>query len=260
MKLKLFILLLVVINTSVFSQNIKEIKLLTPDLSGGKSLMQSLKDRKTIRDYSTEKLSIQQLSDLLWAAYGINRPDEGKRTAPSAVDWQETDIYVALEEGVYLYDAKNNKLLPIISGDLRGQFGIQGFVKTAPVVLAFVADYSKMGVVTPRDQKDFYSATDCGYISQNVYLFCASANLGTVVLGLINRDSIAKAIKLKDALKGSNIKSVTIAIGPEGDFTPEEAEEASKAGFKIVNLGPLVLKSDTAGLAALSIISYEYAN
>lgn len=181
------------------AQEFKPIALPSPNMKGGKPLMEALKDRKTSRDFSKEKLSLQMLSDLLWAACGINRPESGKRTAPSAVDWQEIDVYVVLEEGSYLYDPKANKLEPVASGDLRSKMGMQGFVGDAPVVLVFVSDHSKMSVITTKDQKDFYSATDTGYISQNVYLFCASENLATVVLGLINRDNITKLLKLKSS-------------------------------------------------------------
>jgi SagB-type dehydrogenase family enzyme len=197
------LLLTIFLISSLFSvaQELKPIILPLPDMKGGKPLMEALKDRKTSRNFAKDKLSLQMLSDLLWAACGINRPESGKRTAPSAVDWQEIDVYVVLEEGAYLYNPKDNKLEPVAAGDFRGKMGIQGFVGDAPVVLAFVSDHSKMSVITTKDQKDFYSATDTGYISQNVYLFCASEDLATVVLGLINRDNISRVLKLKSDQK-----------------------------------------------------------
>lgn len=163
--------------------------------------MEALNDRQTKRDFSQQKLSEQQLSDMLWAAFGINRPESGRRTAPSAVNWQETDIYVSLESGVYLYDAKKNELTAVISGDHRKDMGKQGFTGDAAVMLVFVADYSKMGLVTPKENKDFYSAVDVGYISQNVYLYCSSENMSTVVLGMIDRDKIKELLKLKEDQK-----------------------------------------------------------
>jgi nitroreductase len=176
-------------------QVLKAIELPKPQMEGGKPLMAALKDRKTSREFSTEKLPLQVLSNMLWAANGINRPD-GKRTAPTAMNKQEIDIYVALEQGLYLYDAKANTLVPVLAEDVRAATGKQPFVKDAPVNLVFVADYAKMGS-TPADQKDFYAATDTGFISQNVYLFCASEGLATVVRGYVDRPICQAAMKLR---------------------------------------------------------------
>lgn len=178
---------------------IKSIDLPKPVMTGGKPLMEALKNRKTSREFSSEKLPLQVLSNLLWAADGINRED-GKRTAPTAMNKQEIDIYVVMQDGVYLYDAKTNKLIGVLAGDLREATGKQDFVKEAPVNLLFVADYEKMDGM-PADAKDFYSATDTGYISQNVYLFCASENLATVVRGWVDKDACKTAMKLKDTQK-----------------------------------------------------------
>jgi len=174
---------------------LKPIQLPKPQTDGGKPLMQALKDRKTSRAFSTEKLPDQVLSNMLWAACGINRPD-GKRTAPTAVNWQEIDVYVATAEGLYLYDAKEHSLKPIFAGDIRAATGRQPFVKDAPVNLVFVADFSKMGNA-PADQKDFYAATDTGFVSQNVYLYCASEGLATVVRGAIDKPAMAQLMKLR---------------------------------------------------------------
>jgi len=199
-KLLLFCFILI-ITYSCFSQELINISLPAPKTSGGKPLMEALKDRQTQRSFSSQKLSDQQLSDLLWAAFGINRPENSRRTAPSAVNWQETDIYVSLESGIYIYDAKKNELTAIAGGDHRKDMGKQGFAADAAVMLIFVADYSKMGLVTPKENKDFYSAVDAGYISQNVYLYCSSENLSTVVLGMIDRDKIKELLKLKEDQK-----------------------------------------------------------
>jgi SagB-type dehydrogenase family enzyme len=167
-----------------------------PQMEGGKPLMQALKERASLREFSTEKLSPQVLSNLLWAACGINRPDSGKRTAPSARNWQEIDVYVATAEGVYLFDPKEHSLRPILSEDVRALTGTQSFVKDVPVNLIYVADYSKASEASAAD-KEFYSAADAGFISQNVYLYCASEGLATVVRGLIDRYALSKAMRLR---------------------------------------------------------------
>jgi SagB-type dehydrogenase family enzyme len=182
--------------TLAFGEELKSIQLPKPQLDIGRPLMQVLKDRSSSRSFSTEKLPVQVLSNLLWAAFGINRPDTGHRTAPSARNWQEIDIYVAMADGLYLYDAKNHMLQPVILGDIRAMAGTQDFVKDAPVNLIYVADFSKTGNAT-KDDKVMYSAADTGFISQNVYLLCSSEGLATVVRGSINREALAKAMKLR---------------------------------------------------------------
>jgi len=180
----------------VFAEAQKTIRLPAPQMDGGMPLMKALKLRCTMREYSGEALPPQELSNLLWAACGINRPEKGLRTAPTARNMQEIDVYVALVDGLYLYDAKGNALNLVIAQDLREATGKQPFVKDAPVNLVFVADYAKMGDGS-KEMKDFYSATDTGYISQNVYLYCASTGLGTVVRGHLDREVLAKAMNLR---------------------------------------------------------------
>lgn len=187
------------ISGRVSGEEMKAVQLLKPQTNIGKPLMQALKERKTAREFGAKELPLQTLSNLLWAAFGVNRPD-GKRTAPSAVNWQEIDIYVASAKGLYLYNATNNRLDLVAPDDIRPLSGMQPFVKTAPVVLTYVANYAKMGTAA-FDQKDFYSAVDTGYISQNVYLFCASEGLATVVLNTIDRPHLAKALNLKSDQK-----------------------------------------------------------
>jgi len=172
------------------------IQLLPPQTEGGKPLMQALKERKSMRSFSTKELPLQVLSDLLWAASGINRPDTGGRTAPTAKNMQEIDIYVAKREGLYLFDPKANALVPVLAEDIRTFTGEQSFVKDAPINLIYVTDHRKMENLT-GEQKDFYSATDTGFISENVYLFCASSGLATVVRGWINKLTLTKVMKLR---------------------------------------------------------------
>jgi len=171
------------------------VQLPKPQTEGGMPLMQALNERKTSREFSTKELPDQVLSNMLWAAFGINRPD-GKRTAPSAMNMQEIDIYLATAKGLYLYDAKANSLILTLEEDIRAKTGGQPFVATAPVNLVYVADLSKMGRASDED-KNFYSVVDTGFISQNVYLFCASEGLVTVVRGYVNKPALAKAMNLR---------------------------------------------------------------
>ncbi|MFH0796729.1 MAG: SagB/ThcOx family dehydrogenase [Candidatus Omnitrophota bacterium] len=182
------------------AEEMKPIQLLKPRTSGGKPLMQALKERQTLRNIDSKELPTQVFSDLLWAAFGINRPELGKRTAPSAVNWQEIDIYVAMPKGIYLYNAKKNTLEPLVSHDIRPLCNMQPVALTAPVVLLYVADYMKIGRAQ-TDMKDFYSAVDTGFISQNVYLFCTSEGLATVVMGAIDRDRLSKEMNLRPEQK-----------------------------------------------------------
>jgi len=177
-------------------EQMKPLSLPQPQTTGGRPLMQVLKDRSTSRSFSSEKLSPQMLSNLLWAAFGINRPDSGKRTAPSAMDRQEIDIYVAVAEGLSIYDAKAQALQPVLTADIRAMTGRQPFVADAPVNLVYVADYGRMGKA-PREDLDLYAAADTGFISENVYLFCASEGLVTVVRGSVDREALAKTMKLR---------------------------------------------------------------
>jgi len=177
--------------------DLTDIVLPTPRMEGGKPLMQALKERQSARAFSTKTLPAQMVADLLWAAFGINRSDSGKRTAPSARNWQEVDVYAVMEDGAYLYDAKANSLRAVAKGDLRKLTGTQEFVVTAPLNLVYVADITKMKEAAPKDQA-LYSGADVGFISQNVYLFCASEGLATVVRGSVNRNALAKALNLPE--------------------------------------------------------------
>ena len=142
----------------------------------------------------------------MWAACGINRQDSGKRTAPTAVNWQEIDVYVAMEEGLYLYNAKAHVLEPVLKSDLRKNTTTflqpsRSAVANAPLQLIYVADYSKMSFVTNDEEKKFYSAADTGFIAQNVYLYCASEGLATGIRGMVDRDTLFKDMKLRDKQK-----------------------------------------------------------
>jgi nitroreductase len=177
------------------AQDLVRITLPAPQTDGGKPLMQALKARATSRAFATDPLPQQTLSNLLWAAWGINRPDSGKRTAPSARDWRETDVYVVMAAGAYLYDAAANALTPVAAGDLRTLTGTQDFVKDAPVTLVLVADTARMKGAQP-DMHQAYAWGDAAFISQNVYLFCASEGLATGVRASVDPEALARALKL----------------------------------------------------------------
>ncbi len=179
------------------------IKLPSPQMEGGKPLMQTLKARQTSREFGSEgKLPLQVLSNLLWAADGVNRPD-GKRTAPSAVNWQNIDIYVATSEGLYLYDAAQHALTVILTDDVRAATGQQDFVKSVPLNLVYVADYARTKTVKgiSNENTDLWSAAEAGFVAQNVYLFCASEGLATVVRGMFDRNALGRVLKLRQDQK-----------------------------------------------------------
>lgn len=182
---------------TVQAADTSDITLPAPRMEGGKPLMEALKARHSSRDFTDQKLPDQVLADLLWAAAGINRPDSGKRTAPSARDWQEVEVYAVTEAGAYRYDAKANTLRAVVPGDLRKLTGNQSFVALAPLNLVYVADLSRMKDAKPDDQA-LYTGADTGFISQNVYLFCASEGLATVVRGSVERQALAKALQLTE--------------------------------------------------------------
>jgi nitroreductase len=173
----------------------KPIQLLKSEMGSRNPLIQLLWKRMSWRQFSPEPLPVEVLSNLLWAAFGVNRPD-GKRTAPTASNRQEIDIYVATAKGLYLYDANANLLNPILADDIRGMTGRQPYVKEAAVNLIYVADYSKMGSGT-SEVKDLYSAAATGAISENVYLYCASEGLATVVRAGIDKPALANVMKLR---------------------------------------------------------------
>jgi len=178
---------------SLIAQDV--ILLLPPQTDGGMPLMKALKNRQTSREFASKDLSGQQLSNLLWAACGINRPDVKKRTAPSAMNYQEIDVYVSTAKGLFLYNAEKHTLAEILKEDIRDKTGKQDFVKTAPMNLIFVADYTKMAKADEKT-KEAYAMADAAFISENVYLFCASEGLATGVRAWIDKDILGKAMKL----------------------------------------------------------------
>jgi nitroreductase len=182
------------------------IKLPAPKMEGGMPLMQALKERRSGREFSSEKLPMKMLSNLLWAAWGINRPD-GHRTAPSARNMQEIDVYVALSDGLFLYEPKPHQLKRILAEDVRAATGNNDYVKDAAVNLIYVADPAR-GNLKESDAIEFYTGADTAFLAQNVYLFCASEKLEVVVRGNIDRAALAKIMKLRTDQKITLAQSV----------------------------------------------------
>jgi SagB-type dehydrogenase family enzyme len=164
-------------------------------LSGGAPLMDALRQRQSQREFDPAALPLQTLADLMWAAAGINRPDLGGRTAPSAMNAQEVDLYAAMPGGLYRYDPLRHHLLMVSPTDVRRVTGYQDFVDSAPLDLVYVAHHGRMNLI-PAAQRDSYAWLAAGAMSQNVYLYCASAGLATVIRAWIDRDALARAMDL----------------------------------------------------------------
>ena len=197
------------------------IKLPAPQMDGGKPLMQALKARQSTRGNfgPEEKLSLQALSNLLWAANGVNRPD-GHRTAPTAAGWNNIDIYVATADGLFLYDPPQHVLKVISKEDVRAVSGLEGpaggkmkqdFAKTAPLSLVYVADMAKTKGMKyeGEDVGPLWSYTNAGVIAENVYLFCASEGLACILRAMLDPVQVAKSFKLRPEQKA--ILMTTIA-------------------------------------------------
>jgi len=177
-------------STPVLAAELKPIQLPQPQTAAGLPLMQALAQRRTTRAFRDQPLPPQTLSNLLWAAFGVNRPRTVKpglgRTAPSGMNRQEVELYVVLAQGVYIYDAEKNLLRPVVAGDARGTVCVGGAVHAA-VTLVYVAD-----------PKLDFAQVDTGFIGQNVYLFAASEGLNAWFYSLHGPSDIAAvAVALK---------------------------------------------------------------
>lgn len=193
-KLTLTFIIVFTIN-NVFAQNL--IKLPEPDKTGGKPLMQALNERSSSRDFIEKELTDQQLSNLLWAAFGINREETNKRTAPSSHNNQDIEIYLTTKNGIFLYKPEEHALEKLSDVDMRSVAGKQNFVKEAAVNLIYVSDFKKLGKAS-IEVKRMTAATHCGFIGQNVYLYCASEGLISVFRAWINKEKIAKELNLPE--------------------------------------------------------------
>ena len=174
--------------------------------TGGLPLLDALSRRSTARAFEPGALAPQQLSDLLWAAWGVNRPD-GKRTAPSSRDRKELEVYVLLPGGAYLFDPPAQALRPLVAEDLRAVGTSQEFVKDAALTLAYVADLSRMGEGTDAE-KAVTAAFDTGFVSQNVYLWCASEGLATGVRSWIDREALGRRLGLSPTQRITAVQSI----------------------------------------------------
>jgi SagB-type dehydrogenase family enzyme len=196
-RIALVILLALLTGGIMNAQSLETIKLPTPALKKDKPFMQAVKERKSSREFSQKELSLQDLSNLLWCANGVNRPESGKRTSPSARNAQDVDIYAVLKDGIYLYEAKEHKLLPVVSGDFRKNTGMQSWVGTAPLNLIYVSDLAKFDFIKEREEQVMTAAIDAGHCSQNVYLYGAAANLAIVTRTSIDKAQMADILKLR---------------------------------------------------------------
>lgn len=178
------------------AEELKPLKLPAPRSAGGQPLIETLKLRRSTREYSDRPLPAQVLSDLLWAAFGVNRPN-GDRTAPYWRHVMVMDIYAAMADGVWLYEPNAHTLLPYLKEDIRAETGLQDFVAGAPLNLVYVAHGERMTDV-PAEERRLYASVDAGFIGQNVYLFCASEGLGTVLRGAVDYSKLARALQLPD--------------------------------------------------------------
>ncbi|HXJ02036.1 MAG TPA: nitroreductase family protein [Micropepsaceae bacterium] len=182
--------------TALAARASEPITLPPPRSEGGLPLITALRLRHSTREYSGRPLPAQVLSDLLWAAFGINRPT-GDRTAPYWRHVMVMDVYVAMADGVWLYEPKTHTLLQHLKEDIRTQTGLQDFVATAPINLIFVAHGERMTDVSTEDRR-LYASVDAGFIGQNVYLFCASEGLATVFRGAVDYPKLSRALHLPD--------------------------------------------------------------
>ena len=191
------LLLCLFVSVATFAAD-KVIRLPKPNLNRNSEVMEAFANRHSTREYAAKALTLTDLSDLLWAANGINRPEEGKRTAPSAMNKQDVDVYVVLPEGTYLYDAKAHQLNLVAEGDHRGAVaGGQAFVKSAPVSLLLVSDLSRLGDAK-NTHTQLMGAVDAGIVSQNISIFCSAAKLATVPRASMDTAKLKSVLKLTD--------------------------------------------------------------
>jgi len=197
MKRVLFVFITLLIVTTMQAQELKVIKLNAPNKTKGEAVMKVFSERGSNREFAQKDLTPQDLSDLLWATNGINRPD-GKRTAPSAKNVQDVDVYVIMKEGAYLYDASEHALKPVAKGDYRGAVaGPQDFVKTAPVSILLATELSRLGNTSAEHTK-LMGAVDVGIVCQNINIACAGLGLATVPRATMDQEELRKVLKLTD--------------------------------------------------------------
>jgi len=180
--------------SSLAAQEGTALELPPPRKEGGKPLFQALGLRRSVREYSDRPLPAQVLSELLWAAFGVNRPS-GDRTAPYWRHIMVIDVYAAMADGVWLYEPQRHALLLHMRSDIRAQTGRQDFVASAPLNLIYVAHGERMQDVSAEERR-LYASVDTGFIGQNVYLFCASEGLATVFRGAVDYEKLNRTMQL----------------------------------------------------------------
>jgi SagB-type dehydrogenase family enzyme len=184
---------------NLYAQEFKSITLNPPDKKRGLPVMQALEKRASASGFTSDKLSLKDLSDLLWAADGINRPELKKRTAPSAMNAQDIDVYVFMEEGVYIYNATLHSLDPIVSGDQRIlAAGRKTDIAKASVILLMVSDISRFPG-GEDNMKLSMAAMDAGIVSQNISIFCAGVGFNTRPRATMDLVKLREILKLKDS-------------------------------------------------------------
>jgi SagB-type dehydrogenase family enzyme len=197
MKKLLIIITIAFISNSLFSQE-EIIDLPTPERDGGKPLMEAINERQSAREFANKTMPEQTLSNLLWAAYGINREEAGKHTIPTSRNVQDIDVYITTQDGAFLYLPEKNALKKIVDSDIRASMGKQEFTANAALNLVYVSDFSKYEG-GDENTKHITASAHCGFIGQNVYLYCASEGLNSVFRAWIDKDLIHQKLKLDDS-------------------------------------------------------------
>ena len=191
---KLLTLALMMLSTSMMAQNVQQLPAPKFDKKSNMSLIDVLQKRESVREYAADPLTDQELSNILWGACGINRPESKRLTAPSAVNAQDIIVYVCRADGAWRYDAQQNTLTRITELDLRKAVaGRQPFAANAPVCLLLVSDLSKL-----RGNRE-YGAMDAGDVSENIYLICTAMGLKTVARAMMERDALVRELGLNDS-------------------------------------------------------------
>jgi len=201
MKKRLFWILMILLGIAapVASGNAKDIDLPTRPAKSNVDIITALEQRRTTREYAPAKLSLEDVSAILWAANGVNRPD-GKRTAPSAHGRQYIDIYVAADKGVYRYDAPGHKLIEVTDQNVKDRLARQAHVATASHVLVLVADLNRVPG-SAADTKLYWAHSTAGTVAENVHLMAAARGIGTGIVAGIKADDVRSALNLgKDAV------------------------------------------------------------
>jgi SagB-type dehydrogenase family enzyme len=197
---KIFFLIFILILTKTSNaQNLESIVLIPPDTTRGLPVMKALAERASSKNFDTTSLKLEDLSDLMWAANGINRSEKEKKTAPSALNSQDIDVYAVMKQGIYLYNAKNHQLENVVDGDFRKLVADkQDIFNDAPVFCLLVSDISRFPIGTDS-LKLVWAAEDAGIVSQNISIFCASVGLATRPRASMDNEKLREILNLKDS-------------------------------------------------------------